>query len=67
MLEEHPIEAARTNVFGTLNVIEASAAMGVTRFVLISTDKAVWPSNVMGASKRAAEQLLLGRSPRDRA
>jgi FlaA1/EpsC-like NDP-sugar epimerase len=67
MLEEHPVEAARTNVFGTLNVIEASAAMGVARFVLISTDKAVWPANVMGASKRAAEQLLLCRSPRDRA
>jgi FlaA1/EpsC-like NDP-sugar epimerase len=67
MLEEHPVEAARTNVFGTLNVIEVSAAMGVARFVLISTDKAVWPSNVMGASKRAAEQLLLCRSPRDRA
>lgn len=65
VLEGHPVEAARTNVFGTLNVIEASAAIGVGRFVLISTDKAVWPSNVMGASKRAAEQVLLSRSPRD--
>jgi FlaA1/EpsC-like NDP-sugar epimerase len=67
VLEGHPVEAARTNVFGTLNVIEASAAIGVDRFVLISTDKAVWPSNVMGASKRAAEQVLLSRSPRDSA
>jgi FlaA1/EpsC-like NDP-sugar epimerase len=67
VLEGHPVEAARTNVFGTLNVIEASAAIGVGRFVLISTDKAVWPSNVMGASKRAAEQVLLSRSPEDSA
>jgi FlaA1/EpsC-like NDP-sugar epimerase len=67
VLEGHPVEAARTNVFGTLNVIEASAAVGVGRFVLISTDKAVWPSNVMGASKRAAEQVLLSRSPEDSA
>ena len=63
VLEEHPIEAARTNVFGTLNVIDASAAVGVTRFLLISSDKAVRPSSVMGASKRAAEQVLLNRSP----
>lgn len=63
VLEEHPVEAARTNVFGTLNVIEASAAFGVTRFLLISSDKAVRPSSVMGASKRAAEQVLLNRSP----
>ena len=52
-------------MFGTLNVIEASAAVGVSRFLLISTDKAVQPSSVMGASKRAAEQLLLSRSPEE--
>lgn len=63
VLEDHPVEAARTNVFGTLNVIEASASVGVSRFLLISSDKAVQPSSVMGASKRAAEQLLLSRSP----
>lgn len=63
VLENHPVEAARTNVFGTLNVIQASAAVGVRRFLLISSDKAVMPSSVMGASKRAAEQLLLSRSP----
>jgi FlaA1/EpsC-like NDP-sugar epimerase len=67
VLEAHPAAAARTNVFGTLNVIEASAAVGVNRFVLISTDKAVWPSNVMGASKRVAEQVLLSKSPPDSA
>ena len=63
VLEDHPVEAARTNVFGTLNVIDASAAVGVTRFLLVSSDKAVRPSSVMGASKRAAEQVLLNRSP----
>jgi FlaA1/EpsC-like NDP-sugar epimerase len=63
VLEDHPVEAARTNVFGTLNVIDASAAVGVTRFLLISSDKAVRPSSIMGASKRAAEQVLLNRSP----
>ena len=65
VLEDHPIEAARTNVFGTLNVIEASAAVGVTRFLLVSSDKAVRPSSIMGASKRVAEQVLLNRSPRN--
>jgi FlaA1/EpsC-like NDP-sugar epimerase len=63
VLEDHPVEAARTNVFGTLNVIEASAGVGVSRFLLVSSDKAVRPSSVMGASKRAAEQVLLSRSP----
>jgi FlaA1/EpsC-like NDP-sugar epimerase len=66
VLESHPVEASRTNVFGTLNVIDASAAVGVAQFVLISTDKAVWPSNVMGASKRVAEQVLLSNAPPDR-
>ena len=63
VLEDHPIEAARTNVFGTLNVIEASASFGVTRFLLISSDKAVQPSSIMGATKRVAEQVLLNRAP----
>ncbi len=65
VLEDHPVEAARTNVFGTLNVIEASTATDVSRFLLVSSDKAVLPSSVMGASKRVAEQLLLSRSPQD--
>jgi FlaA1/EpsC-like NDP-sugar epimerase len=65
VLEDHPVEAARTNVFGTLNVIEASAEVGVSRFLLVSSDKAVRPSSVMGASKRAAEQVLLSRSPQN--
>ena len=49
VLEHYPIAAANTNVLGTLNVVEASAALGVMRFVLISTDKAVRPTSVMGA------------------
>ena len=63
VLEEYPVAAANTNVFGTLNVVEACAEVGATRFVLISTDKAVSPSSVMGASKRLAEQIVLDRRP----
>ena len=56
LMEEHnEIEAVRTNVLGTLNVARAAGAAGVRRFVLVSTDKAVNPTNVMGASKRLAE------------
>ena len=65
VLEDHPVEAARTNVFGTLNVLDASKAVGVARFLLISSDKAVRPSSIMGASKRVAERLLISRSPLD--
>ncbi len=63
VLEHHPIAAASTNVFGTLNVVEAATAVGAQRFVQISTDKAVRPSSVMGASKRLAEQIVLSRAP----
>jgi FlaA1/EpsC-like NDP-sugar epimerase len=63
VLERHPIEAAATNVFGTLNVVAAANGVGVQRFVQISTDKAVRPSSVMGASKRIAEQIVLSRAP----
>jgi FlaA1/EpsC-like NDP-sugar epimerase len=63
VLEEHPIEAASTNVFGTLNVVAAANGVGVQRFVQISTDKAVRPSSVMGATKRIAEQVVQSRAP----
>lgn len=58
VLEVHPEEALATNVIGTANVTDAAIATGVARFVLISTDKAVRPSSVMGASKWFAEQIV---------
>jgi FlaA1/EpsC-like NDP-sugar epimerase len=57
MQEYHPREAFRTNVLGTKNVSEAAMECQVERFVLVSTDKAVRPTNVMGATKRLAEML----------
>ena len=63
LLETHPLEAAGTNVFGTLNVVEAAATQGTRRLVFISTDKAVRPTSVMGASKWVAEQVMLARAP----
>ncbi len=62
ILEEFPDEAIKTNVSGTANVIAAGQQTGVERFVLISTDKAVDPSSVMGASKRIAEMQVQSAS-----
>ncbi|MBK9236404.1 MAG: polysaccharide biosynthesis protein [Rhodoferax sp.] len=58
MVECNPAEGIINNVFGTLNFALAAADAGVKRFVLVSTDKAVRPTNVMGASKRLAEMVL---------
>jgi FlaA1/EpsC-like NDP-sugar epimerase len=58
LVEHNPAEGIKNNVFGTLNMALLSAAHGVTDFVLVSTDKAVRPTNVMGASKRLAEMVL---------
>ena len=63
VLEEHPLEASKTNVLGTRNVVDAASSVGTRRFVQISTDKAVHPSSVMGASKRLAEQTVLAHAP----
>ncbi len=60
LLESHPIEAVKTNVLGTINLAEACAANGVSAMVTISTDKAVNPTNVMGATKRLAEAYCQG-------
>jgi FlaA1/EpsC-like NDP-sugar epimerase len=60
MVEHNPIEGVQNNVVGTLHTAEAALAAGVSTFVLISTDKAVRPTNVMGATKRFAELILQG-------
>lgn len=64
MMEENPAQAIFANVIGTMNVADLSIAYGVKNFVFISTDKAVNPSNVMGASKRIAERYIQGLSLR---
>jgi FlaA1/EpsC-like NDP-sugar epimerase len=64
LVEHNVIEGVQNNVFGTFHVAEAAIAAGVKRFVLISTDKAVRPTNVMGASKRLAELVLQGLAQR---
>jgi FlaA1/EpsC-like NDP-sugar epimerase len=58
VLETHPREAAHTNVIGTANVVDAAVASGTERCVLISSDKAINPVSVMGASKRIAEDVV---------
>ncbi len=63
MLEDFACEAIRTNVFGSLNVLNACTRVGVEHTVFISTDKAATPTSVMGASKWVAEQILLARAP----
>ena len=69
LVEHNPIEGIRNNTLGTLTAAQVAAEHGVTDFVLISTDKAVRPTNIMGASKRLAEmalQALAATSPKTR-
>lgn len=58
LMETSPNEAIKNNVFGTLNMAQMSDKYGVKRFILISTDKAVNPTNVMGATKRICEMII---------
>ncbi|PKO30678.1 MAG: UDP-glucose 4-epimerase [Betaproteobacteria bacterium HGW-Betaproteobacteria-7] len=60
--EFYPMEAVRTNVLGTENVLNAAIARGVARVVVLSTDKAVYPINAMGISKAMAEKLMVAKS-----
>lgn len=64
LVEHNVIEGVQNNTFGTWHVAEAAIETGVERFVLISTDKAVRPTNIMGASKRLAELVLQGLAER---
>src|SRR5215471_17118007 len=63
LAELNVLQAVRNNVFGTLNAARGAAAHGVSKFVLVSTDKAVRPTSVMGVTKRAAELIVGGFGP----
>lgn len=62
LMEFNPSEAIKNNVFGTLNMAECADKFGTKKFVMISTDKAVNPTNIMGASKRLCEMVIQGMS-----
>lgn len=66
LMEDAPEEAVKNNIFGTYNVANAADRYGAERFVLISTDKAVNPTNVMGATKRVCEMVIQSMAARSR-
>jgi len=66
LVEHNPVAGLRNNTFGTATLAEVAAAYGVERFVLVSTDKAVRPTSIMGASKRLAELILQARAAEGR-
>ena len=66
LVEANPIEAIRNNIIGTQELSDAAAKAKISDFILISTDKAVRPTNVMGATKRAAEQILQSHAERSK-
>ncbi len=66
LMEDSPNEAVKNNVFGTLALARAADAYGVSRFILISTDKAVNPTNIMGATKRICEMIIQSQNKRSK-
>ena len=62
LMESNCCEAVKNNVFGTLNVVETAEKFGVEKFIMLSTDKAVNPTNVMGATKRMCEMIIQSRT-----
>ena len=62
LMENSPLEAIKNNVFGTYNVVNCADKYGVKRFILISTDKAVNPTNIMGATKRLCEMIIQAKN-----